>query len=829
MGSSSDHDASDLPNADHLPRGARFAPGAVLFDRYTIVREIGRGGMGVVLLAWDAELEIELALKLVPDLLIHDHEALDDLKQEVLRGMTLTHPGIVRTHGLVKDDHTAAILMEYVDGGTFHDLKRLQKWGCFDAPDLLPWLEQLCPALDHAHFECHVAHRDLKPRNLMYTMAGRIKIADFGISSNLGDAMTRMTLTGPSSGTPPYMSPQQVMGDRPSHLDDIYSLGATIYELLTGRPPFHKGEIVYQVLEREAIPLEAKRQELGVIGKAVIPEHWEKAVAACLSKDPGARPGSAGTLLEALRQPSHAHGAPTPPVDGPITIKTRTRRRRALSHWRTIGISGLGAVAITAVALVRFSPALQDKTDIHSRPLPLGIYTARVLPTATVGADYMHQMNAAGGAPPYAWSLASGDLPKGVTLDQDGLLHGVPLEAAISRFDVVVADGKSRSLRRSHEFRAEPKEEPVDPKPEDSMSKADPLRFVSSPVLPTAVSGNPYQFKFLTEGAVLPLEWTLASGSLPEGLFLGVDGVISGVPLNPVAAEFTVKARDAAGVEAVLAVSLDITKPAAPVPPEPEPAFVATKEEPFENTLGMRFVPAGTDGVYFSVWLTRVRDFAAFSTATAHKKGRMLSIQKGGKAELVALGHTWDNPGFNQTDDHPVCGVSWLDARAFCQWLTTTEHEAGVLPTHMEYRLPKDAEWLRALGIADLTSLPTFPWGNGSPPGLRCNLAGEEIRIDEIPRNWKNILGFRDNAPFPSPVNHFPPNEFGLHDTYGNLWQILDDVTEAGRSRRLLRGGSWLTHDPAELKLDARFDRIETGRGVDAGFRCVIASIPADE
>ena len=185
----------------------------MLFERYRVVREIGRGGMGVVLLARDCELNVDVAIKLVPDLIVQDREGLDELKHEVLRGMALTHPHIVRTHGFARDATMAAIIMEYVDGGNFIDLKRAHLGGCLDTAKLLPWLEQLCPVLDYAHFEIKIAHRDLKPHNLMYTTTGRLKVADFGISSMLNDTVSRVSMRNSTSGTPAYMSPQQIMGE----------------------------------------------------------------------------------------------------------------------------------------------------------------------------------------------------------------------------------------------------------------------------------------------------------------------------------------------------------------------------------------------------------------------------------------------------------------------------------------------------------------------------------------------------------------------------------------------------------------------------------------
>lgn len=277
-----------------------------MFGRYRTLRELGRGGMGTVVLAQDTVLDVPVALKLVPEVVIKDSEGIGDLKKEVLRGMELTHPNIVRVFSFEQDDKAAVIVMEHVEGETLAQKKAHRPNRCFDCEEILPWVEQLCAALDYAHNEARIAHRDLKPSNLLITAAGRLKVADFGIASSLSDTLSRVSVRIDSAGTPPYMSPQQAMGERPSHLDDIYSLGATIYELLTGKPPFFRGNILAQVMHEEPIPMSERRAEFEVTGCAPIPEAWEKAVAACLSKNPGGRPNGGSAVLAMLKDPGLA-------------------------------------------------------------------------------------------------------------------------------------------------------------------------------------------------------------------------------------------------------------------------------------------------------------------------------------------------------------------------------------------------------------------------------------------------------------------------------------------------------------------------------------------
>jgi serine/threonine protein kinase len=293
----SDDSAPTISNDAPAPEPVRY------FGRYRVQRELGRGGMGVVLLVEDMELARPVALKLLPDEIATDAMEVARLKSEVLRGMKLTHPGIVRVHHFERDARHAGIVMEFVPGETLTEQKLRAPERCFDWVEIERWIEQLCAALDYAHGDAHIVHRDLKPRNLMLTPEGRVKIADFGLAAGYGEALTRSS-SGRIVGTPPYMSPQQIGGEKASPADDLYALGATIYELLTSKPPFFQRDIFAQVLAETPPPMAQRRTELGIVDKAPIPRAWERAVAACLAKEPGMRPASGAELLERLRDSS---------------------------------------------------------------------------------------------------------------------------------------------------------------------------------------------------------------------------------------------------------------------------------------------------------------------------------------------------------------------------------------------------------------------------------------------------------------------------------------------------------------------------------------------
>jgi Skp family chaperone for outer membrane proteins len=340
---------------DDLDLGATikgFSPGQKVFNRYSLKKILGRGGMGVVWLARDEELERDVALKFLPEIVAMDREAIRDLKRETRRSLDLTHPHIVRIYDFIQDTRTAAISMEYVAGDTLAARKIDQARGCFDPVDLREWVKQLCEALDYAHGKALIVHRDLKPANLMIDARGDLKITDFGIAASVSDSVSRASANAASSGSPPYMSPQQLDGRPTSPSDDIYALGATLYELLTGKPPFYSGGIAAIINQiKTVVPpsVAERRKELGVEAAGSVPPEWEETIAACLAKEAQARPQSAGEVAERLGL-GNGGSALAPTVKRPIPHIESDLASAVSNHGpkksRTAIYAGIAAVVI---------------------------------------------------------------------------------------------------------------------------------------------------------------------------------------------------------------------------------------------------------------------------------------------------------------------------------------------------------------------------------------------------------------------------------------------------------------------------------------------------
>ena len=223
----------------------------VIGNRYRIVEEIARGGMGIVYKAHDQQLDMTIAIKVLSPSLAGDRQGLENLKREAKTAMLLSHPNIMRLHNFEEIDNTRFLTMEFIDGATLAKLLTENKR--FSISETIKFAIQICAGLDYAH-QKKVIHRDIKPSNLMLDRDGVVKITDFGIAGVVQDTISRVTQTT-VAGTLAYMAPERLKGEKTDHSSDIYSLGVVLYEFLAGHPPFYTGGIEYQIIHSQPKPI----------------------------------------------------------------------------------------------------------------------------------------------------------------------------------------------------------------------------------------------------------------------------------------------------------------------------------------------------------------------------------------------------------------------------------------------------------------------------------------------------------------------------------------------------------------------------------------------
>jgi serine/threonine-protein kinase len=279
-----------VPSAQKLLEelhGTHLLPGALLANRYEILREIGRGGMGSVFQARDLVLDEPVALKVLSGVLDENTER--RFIQEIRLTRQINHPNIVRVHTFERWRELRFIVMEYIDGV---DLRR---WAAKRQPiplsRALEIVAGVAAGLSAAH-RLGIVHRDVKPENVLLDGEGRARLVDFGIARQ-GDV--HLTQEGLVMGSPAYMAPEQIRGQAADQRADLYALGILAYFLIAGREPF-ESENVAQILKQQVEEIPARLDQM----RAGVPPHLAELIARTLDKDPNGRPASVFAFLEEL-------------------------------------------------------------------------------------------------------------------------------------------------------------------------------------------------------------------------------------------------------------------------------------------------------------------------------------------------------------------------------------------------------------------------------------------------------------------------------------------------------------------------------------------------
>jgi hypothetical protein len=386
--------------------GERFVPGTVLAGRYRITALLGRGGMGEVYRADDLKLEQPVALKFLPHGLDADGERLARFYREVRVARQISHPAVCRMYDVGEAEGHFFLSMELVDGENLSSL--LRRIGRLPPDKALDIARQLCAGLAAAH-ERGVLHRDLKPANLMLDGQGNVRITDFGLAG-LAEALREEDVR---SGTPTYMSPEQLQGREVSVRSDIYGLGLVLYELYTGRRAF-QGKSVAELVRRhrDERPIEPSALVAG-LDPAV-----ERAILACLEKEPRRRPSSAlvvSAMLTGSDPLEAAIAAGETPSPELVAAAGETEGLRPAVAWGLLAFVLAGVVAVPLLArefqllprlVIQKSPAvLEDRAH-----------------------EFLRQVGLTGAPADDAW---------GFTLDYGFINHVRERDTAVSRWDVL--------------------------------------------------------------------------------------------------------------------------------------------------------------------------------------------------------------------------------------------------------------------------------------------------------------------------------------------------------------------------------------------------------
>ena len=314
----------------------KFPPGTVLDDRFAIMDVISNGGMAAIFKARDLANDGNIVAVKIP----HENVEMDSglysrFQREGEIGDELSHPSVLRFYPVAKKSRLY-IVTEYLTGSTLFDILRQRRR--LPEKEALAIAARICEALQYIH-EHGVIHRDLKPENIMLCQDGTLRLMDFGISK--GAASRRLTFIGFAPGTPHYMAPERVNGKRGDARTDIYSLGAMLYEMLTGTIAFNDDDITVILNARVAGDPEPPRN-----ASPEISPQAEEIVLQAMERNPAQRYQTAAEMLAALEAPDKVK------LTGRrdrLKISTPARRR-----WRTIRQVALWTIVPVAVQVLLF-------------------------------------------------------------------------------------------------------------------------------------------------------------------------------------------------------------------------------------------------------------------------------------------------------------------------------------------------------------------------------------------------------------------------------------------------------------------------------------------
>jgi formylglycine-generating enzyme required for sulfatase activity/serine/threonine protein kinase len=762
-----------------------------LGDRYEIQEEIGRGGMATVYKAVQKSLDRTVALKVVHQNLLHDTEFVARFHREAKLCASLNHPNIVHVYdeGEVSGVHFMA--MEYLEGQDLRHLIRSR--GKLTPEQTLQYLLPVAEALDYAHGR-GLIHRDIKSANIFISGSGRVVLMDFGIAH--AAAGTQLTKAGTVIGTPEYMSPEQADGRVVDHRTDLYSLGVVMYECLTGRVPFTSDNAVstiYKVLNEQ--PDEAAFGNITYRVKVL--------AMSLLSKNPDHRPASGAKTAEAIRllqqgkawhPPAPVQAAPKPAAAQGETIKlsgtppprekpTAANQKKKASPlvW---AMAAMGVILIAALLAVLL-PKLQSQ-----RP-PETARAETTTPQATQPSspqidprDEQAWQQAGGSGTLAAYAKYLELFPKGhYAVEAAGKVEQLKAEEEKRR---KTAEAEKKRQAERDRLAAEKRDEEAWQRAQQTNTPTGYADYLKNP-----------QGKYRTQAQAKKDEleakekqerearekdlvaWQTAHGAKTIASY---DQYLRDYPDGLYAGQ--ARTNKAALEEA------------------------ARRNDPFHDQ--MVFVKGGAftmgctgeqgrncDSDEKPAHQVTVRDFYIGKYEVTQKQWR------------AVMGSDPPELRFKGCDDCPVERVSWNDIQEFIKKLNQK--------TGKKYRLPTEAEWEFA--------------ARGGSAGSPTRYSGSN--------NIDDVAWYSENSNSKThPVGRKKPNELGLYDMSGNVWEWCEDdwhnnyngaptdgrawIDSPRGSGRVLRGGSWYGH-AQYCRVSNRSSRTPDNRSYSLGFRLALA------
>jgi formylglycine-generating enzyme required for sulfatase activity/serine/threonine protein kinase len=702
---------------------------------YEILEVLGQGGFGIVFRAFDETLQRMVAIKVLSAQIAATSPARKRFLREARSSAKVRHENIVHVYA-VEEQPLPYLVMEFIPGETLQ--QRLDRTGPLETADVLEMGRQIALGLAAAH-GAGLVHRDIKPGNILIEAGPHphVKITDFGLARAADDAS--MTQSGTVAGTPMFMAPEQALGDTLDHRADLFSLGSVLYTMCSGRPPFRAAN-PFAVLKRVAEDTPRPIPE-------IIPEvpRWLCDIITRLhSKNPADRFSSAQEVADLL-----ARGLEDLRSDGTRGALRFAARPAPDASEATVPRSPDPGETVTLPLRVR--PRFANRRHrVVAASLLLALLAGLGLAEAS-GVTNVRGVVVRLFFPDGTLVVEVDDPGVSVRIDGSELVitgTGVK-ELRVKPGDYRVVASKDGRVVQQDLVRVERNGRRVIRVTRETVSAA-----ISDKGL------EPLNRKTAAEAlaASAPKEITNSIGMklvlIPAGEFL------MGSPDSD---------KDAQGGE--------------------NPQHRVRITRPFY--LGATEVTVGQ--------FRRVVETAGYQTE-AEKDG------KGGRRWNAAKGswedgpqYTWRNPGFAQTDEHPVVMVSWNDALAYCNLLNDREGSKR----YDGYRLPTEAEWEYACRAGT-----TSRYVSGDDPetlALVGNIGDGTLRVQYPNWQWPTIAA-RDGFIHTAPVRQFRPNAFNLYDMHGNVWEWCQDGYDKnyygqspgadpagplGAADRVIRGGGW--------------------------------------